>query len=183
MANPDTLNRGHPPGSTLKPLVKLPKDPADCWEWLGIVCPTTGYGQKQWHGRKYAAHRWLWMQLFGPIPDRVPMHNLCGNKACVSPHHWTLSSQSEINRASIQSVLTAGDAAEIKRVPKAQRATKAQRAAIAHVFAHRFGCSRQLIYDIWAGRAWKSVTTKPSPSCRVTLPHPEAPHAEAANTG
>ena len=90
MPNLQNLRRGHLPGATLKPQVKLPKDPAGCWEWLGVVCQKTGYGQKQWHGRKYLAHRWLWMQLFGPIPDHLPLQNTCGDKACVSPHHWAL---------------------------------------------------------------------------------------------
>lgn len=165
----ENLRRGHLPGSTIKPQVKLPKDPAGCWGWLGVVCPKTGYGQKQWHGRKFLAHRWLWMQLFGPIPDGVPLHNTCGNNACVSPHHWVVSTQANINRDAVRTVLTAGDVVEIKGVPKAQRSTRLQRSMLARRFAGQFGCSEQLIYDIWAGRAWGRA----KPSKRGTIPHPE----------
>lgn len=168
----ENLRQGHLPGATLKPQVKLPKDPAGCWEWLGHVSPN-GYGKKQWHGRTYLAHRWLWMQLFGPIPDHLPLRNTCGNLACVSPHHWVVSTQSECNANGVASVLTAGDVVEIKRIPKKDRATRAQRASLARGFAHRFGCSKQLVYDIWAGRAWK----RSKPDGRDTLPHPEEQRA------
>jgi hypothetical protein len=169
------LRRGHLPGSTIKPQVKLPKDPAGCWEYLGSIDKKTGYGKKQWHGKTYLAHRWIWMMLFGPIPDNLPLHNTCGNLACVSPHHWVISTQAGINRDNIASVLTAGDVVEIKRVPKAERTTRAQRAMAAHRLAERFGCSRQLIYDVWAGRAWGRT----KPEKRETLPHPY-PESEAA---
>lgn len=168
----ENLRQGHLPGATLKPQVKLPKDPAGCWEWLGHVSPN-GYGKKQWHGRTYLAHRWLWMQLFGPIPDHLPLRNTCGNLACVSPHHWVVSTQSECNANGVASVLTAGDVVEIKRIPMKERATRAQRASLARGFAHRFGCSKQLVYDIWAGRAWK----RSKPDGRDTLPHPEEQRA------
>lgn len=167
--NDANLRRGHLPGSTIKPQVKLPKDPAGCWAWIGVVCPKTGYGQKQWHGRKYLAHRWLWMQLFGPLPDGVPLHNTCGNNACVSPHHWGVSTQADINRDSVTTILTAGDVVEIKRIPKAQRATRLQRSMLARGFSEQFGCSKQLIYDIWAGRAWMRAKAP----TRSTFPHPE----------
>jgi hypothetical protein len=167
--NEPNLQRGHLPGSTIKPQVKLPTDPAACWEWLGSIDAKTGSGRKQWHGMTFLAHRWLWMQLFGPIPEGIPLHNTCGNLACVSPHHWVISTQAGINRDAVRSVLTAGDVVEIKRIPKRDRATRVQRISLATGFANRFGCSKQLIYDIWAGRAWGRA----KPSSRATYPHPE----------
>lgn len=163
------LKRGHLPGSTIKPQVKLPKDPNDCWEWLGSIDANTGYGKKQWHGMTYAAHRWLWMQLFGPIPPGLPLQNTCGNNGCVSPHHWGISTQAAISREGAHTVLTAGDVVEIKAIPKAERATPMQRASLATGFSNRFGCSKQLIYDVWSGRAWGRAKK----SKRGTLPHPE----------
>ena len=40
----------HHPGDVLKPLVKLPRDPAKCWQWLGKVADN-GYAIKQWHNK------------------------------------------------------------------------------------------------------------------------------------
>lgn len=165
------LKRGHLPGSTIKPQVKLPKDPNDCWQFLGSIDATTGYGKKQWHGRTFLAHRWLWMQLFGPIPDNLNLRNTCGNLGCISPHHWALATMSECSANGVNSVLTAGDVVEIKRIPKKDRETRAQRVALAGFFSRKFGCSKQLIYDIWAGRAWKRASKKVPR--RDTLPHPE----------
>lgn len=167
--NVENLEPGHQPGVTLKPLVKLPKDPAACWPYLGSVDSRTGYGKKQWHGRTYLAHRWLWMQLFGPIPDHLSLVDTCGNRACINPHHWVLGTMKARAEHSVHTVLTAGDVVEIKKIPKKDRATRAQRSMLAGQFAARFGCSKQLVYDIWGGRAWAGK--KPS---RATLPHPEA---------
>lgn len=166
---------GHQPGSTIKPMVKLPKDPSDCWEYLGAVDKVTGYGKKVWHGKTYLAHRWLWMQLFGPIPDGLPLQNTCDNKSCMNPYHWGISTQANIKRDDVRTILTARDAVEIKRVPKALRATKKQRSELAHDYAGRFGCSKQLIYDIWAGRAWGRAKAP----TRATLPHPDREEAHA----
>lgn len=159
---PSKFRNNQPPGTTLKALIKLPKDPSACWEWLGYKHPTSGYGQKRWHKQLFPAHRWVWMVLFGTIPDTLLLENLCGNKACVSPHHWRLAAKADIARGSVSSLLTAGDVAEIRAVPMASRKTKADRAAMARTFAARFGCSPQAIYDVWARRSWKSSKALPS---------------------
>lgn len=143
------------PGSTLKPLVKLPKDPAACWPYLGAIHHETGYATKQWHGKTYLAHRWLWMQLFGPLPDGIVLQNTCGTKSCINPHHWTATTMTELSRQGVQTILTPGDVVEIKRYPKDKLQTSRQRAVAAHDLAGRFGCSTQLIYDVWGGRAWR----------------------------
>lgn len=54
-------------GSTLKALVQLPRDPLACWEWQGAR-NTQGVAQKQMGDQTIPARRWMWMQLFGPIP-------------------------------------------------------------------------------------------------------------------
>jgi hypothetical protein len=42
-------------------------------------------------GNRYA-HRVAWISAYGPIPDAMHVHHLCGNRACINPHHLSLMS-------------------------------------------------------------------------------------------
>jgi hypothetical protein len=59
-----------------------------CWEWTGW---TNGvhYGKffASTEARKVYAHRWLWEQVVGPIPDGLTIDHLCRNTLCVNPDH------------------------------------------------------------------------------------------------
>ena len=59
----------------------------DCWNW-GKPCFPHGYGilYTDWpHFR--AAHRWIYEQLVGPVPDGFELDHLCRNRNCVNPDH------------------------------------------------------------------------------------------------
>lgn len=135
-------------GQTIKPLVKLGKRSDDCWEWIGPRHPA-GYGKKTFHGQDVLAHRWIWEQLFGPIPAGLVVHHECQNTSCVNPHHLRVCTQAENVREAVTTKLTASDVLDIKRAKPATRTPH-----LADTLAQRHGCSRQLVYDIWQGRAW-----------------------------
>lgn len=57
-----------------------------CWVWTGST-NTTGYGQL-WDGeRLVVAHRWLWEQEHGPVPNKLELDHLCRRPVCVRPSH------------------------------------------------------------------------------------------------
>lgn len=58
---------------------------ADCWEWTKYK--DKGYGQIRLPDRLVLAHRWVWENLVGPIPDRLVLDHLCRNRPCVNPDH------------------------------------------------------------------------------------------------
>lgn len=138
------------PGQTLKPMIRLPKDPADCWTYLGPKTPD-GYGKKRYCGHDISAPRWLWMTLFGPLPDDLAVSHTCGHPGCMNPHHLRACSQADANRAGIGATLTPADVLDIKR------AKKGRTIGTAALLAERYGVSRRLIFDIWGKRAWSKA--------------------------
>lgn len=140
---------GQIPGRTIKPLVRIGDTPDACWEWIGTVSPTTGYGKKQFHGRSLLAHRWVWEQLFGPIPSGMVINHLCSNRACVNPHHLEVVTQAGNCQHGRGTKLNAQQVAEIKAAKYDRKWGDGAELARKH------GVSGALIHDIWNGRAWK----------------------------
>lgn len=49
--------------------------------------PTTGYAIIEIRGRQVEAHRPIYKELIGPIPDDLELDHLCRQRACVNPWH------------------------------------------------------------------------------------------------
>jgi hypothetical protein len=149
----------HAPGSTLKALVKLGRRPDDCWQWLGKVSEATGQPQKQLNGQNMPARRWMWMQLFGPIPPGLVVTSTCGNKTCTNPHHLRACFQAEANRGAAGATLLPADVVEIR---------KAERTANnARHYADRYGVTVGTIRDVWARRSWTRARANNGPRAGV----------------
>jgi hypothetical protein len=61
---------------------------SDCWEWSGALS-TAGYGQirREHEGAIVGAHRAVYEDRIGPIPEGLHIDHLCRNRACVNPAH------------------------------------------------------------------------------------------------
>lgn len=70
--------------------------PDGCIEWTG---PTNlhGYARIRWQGRDWQAHRAIWTQLNGPIPDDDDwtVDHLCRNRACQNVKHMEVVTRLE----------------------------------------------------------------------------------------
>lgn len=135
------------PGQVLKAQVKLGKRPEDCWSWLG---PKTncGYGKKRFCGRDLMAHRWMWEQLFGPIPVGLVVYTTCDTRGCVNPHHLACGTQAEANRNAVTTKLLPSDVAEIRAAKDGAGPNTAR------LLSERLGCSVATIHDVWNQRSW-----------------------------
>lgn len=84
-----------------------------CWLWLGTI-NRAGYG-RAWDGARSGrqAHRVVYEQLIGPVPDDLDLDHLCRVRLCVRPSHVEPVTHAEnIRRAkearvSLRAVLTA----------------------------------------------------------------------------
>lgn len=158
-------------GQTLKPLVKLGRDPEACWEWLGCK-RADGLALKQIAGRQVTARRWIWEQLFGPIPDGYVIAQACGNPGCINPFHLRRLTQADALREGSSATLTAGDVADI-RARFAADTSKKTLTARARPIAADYEVSVATILDIVRGDTWKRRTKSPrarTPSIRLMEP-------------
>jgi|SaaInlV_100m_DNA_2_1039680.scaffolds.fasta_scaffold62745_2 hypothetical protein len=125
------------------------RGPDECWPWLGSTNKQTGYGKKRFHNRDYQAHRWMYEQKVGKIPEGLTIDHLCKNRSCVNPAHLEPVTQAENVRRGAGTKLAKEQASEIKeRFDKRKRGDRKMLAAM-------YGVSPQLISDIWYGRAWR----------------------------
>ncbi len=58
-----------------------------CWSWIAGT-NAKGYGTLSYslYGENLA-HRWVYRQLVGPIPEGLQLDHLCRNPGCVNPMH------------------------------------------------------------------------------------------------
>jgi len=64
-----------------------------CHIWQGTK-DRFGYGVKG----KRSAHKVIWEELNGPVPEGKTLDHLCRRTSCVNPEHLELCSQAENNR-------------------------------------------------------------------------------------
>jgi hypothetical protein len=62
------------------------EDENGCWVWQ-LALDRHGYGRVRRSGRSIGAHRWLYEQLVGLVPNGLELDHLCRNKRCVNPAH------------------------------------------------------------------------------------------------
>jgi len=143
---------GHLNGARYKKLVDVPENANDCWNWIGSVSKTTGYGKKQYQGKSVLAHRWTWTMLFGRIPDGKVLNHKCSNRRCVNPTHLEVTDTAGNCRHGKSTKLNE-DA--VRKIRAAKRASK--RGETRRVLSQTYRVSPQTISDIWADRSWRGI--------------------------
>jgi hypothetical protein len=74
----------------------------ECIQWWGYIDPE-GYGRTGMRRRSNAtnAHRHVYIECFGPIPDDMVVDHLCRNRSCVNPEHIEVVTREENFRRGI----------------------------------------------------------------------------------
>lgn len=85
-----------------------------CWEWLGYIGKTDGYGRCNVGGRTTVAHRLFYEHHVGPVSPKHHVDHLCRVRHCVNPAHLEAVTHAENNRRGSATKLTRDQALEIR---------------------------------------------------------------------
>lgn len=59
-----------------------------CWIWTGAKRgPKRAYGHVSRDGQFLSAHRAVWEEFYGPVPDGKELDHICKRSLCVNPLH------------------------------------------------------------------------------------------------
>lgn len=111
-----------------------------CWIWQGSL-KVDGRGRVTISGRNELAHRAMYEQEVGPIPDGLELDHLCGVPPCIRPSHLEPVTHIEnVRRAQATRTrkLTPEDVAEIRVLYEAGGIAQ-------KMLGERFGVSTSLI--------------------------------------
>lgn len=133
----------------------------ECIDWPWGTRDRHGYGRLGIDYRRYLAHRWVYEQIVGPIPEGLDALHHCDRPPCCRPNHLFLGDQ----MANMQDMVGKGRKARGERAGGA----KLTRAAVAHLFEMRaagatlssvateLGISRSQASRIWRGDRWSAT--------------------------
>lgn len=131
--------------------------PNACWLWKGHK-NRGGYGQLEFKGKHFKAHRLAYEFEIGPIPEGMCVLHKCDNPSCCNPKHLFLGTPRDNAKDRNQkgrqaygerhgrSKLTEHDVIKIKNDD-----------SLIEIIASNYGVGKGTIYSIKAGRSWRHV--------------------------
>lgn len=129
--------------------------PCNIWLW---ATNSDGYGMLKIDGKTQRAHRVIWEQYNGPIPDGLVIRHKCDNTHCTNIDHMELGTRIENNQ----------DREDRGRGSKGEHRPNAK-LAVSDIYSIRadnrmykdiapeYGVSAKTISNVKRGIKWKSV--------------------------
>lgn len=114
-----------------------------CWIWTGRSLNQYGHGKVTMRGRVLGAHRAMYEQIIGPIPQGLEIDHLCKQPSCIRPEHLEPVTHAENIRRSSLAKLTWVQVHFIRKSVLPPR-----------FLAEQFGITRRTVHDIRSGRSW-----------------------------
>jgi hypothetical protein len=134
-----------------------------CWEWTGKLY-RNGYGNFQFKGISYLAHRISYKLEYGQIENNLFALHKCDNRKCINPEHLFLGTHID----NMKDMTNKNRQADFKGVQKYN--SKLNDDAVIYIrnnyipfknmakdLAEKYGVSTQIIYNVANGNIWKHV--------------------------
>jgi hypothetical protein len=113
----DELGRIHVQRTRL--LIPFHEEPgpldSPCWV-CELAVNNKGYARIRRYGREWLAHRWMWKELRGPIPEGLVIDHLCRVTRCINPEHLEPVDFDENVHRGRGTIVTREQAIEIRRL-------------------------------------------------------------------
>lgn len=96
--DPNVVLKDHTPASERWKTSYEVDESTGCWNWTARGSMAAGgYGliSDGQANQSIPAHRFVYEQKVGPIPDEMQLDHLCRNKSCVNPEHLEIVTPSE----------------------------------------------------------------------------------------
>lgn len=136
------------------------RGPDECWPWTASLL-TDGYGNFRFEGKAWPAHRWLWVQTHGPIPDGLVVRHVCDNPPCVNPAHHLIGTKADNKRDEVERGRNAYGSrngwARLREADVAQIKYRLRAGERRDDIAADFGVCKSTVSHIATGRSWSHV--------------------------
>jgi hypothetical protein len=133
----------------------------DCWLWMAYTNKKTGYGQYEYMGKMYRAHRFSWEQAFGAIPGGMCVLHRCDNPSCVNPSHLFLGTHLDnVHDRVVKGRSAKGEAHGLSKLTDGdvrQMRIEHSCGASYRALGRQYGVDRANVRSVVTGKTWSHV--------------------------
>lgn len=142
-----------------------------CLEWTRHV-NQNGYGTVKHKRKTYPAHRFAWIQKYGPVPDGMVICHKCDNRKCINVDHLFIGTtldnvRDKINKGRLR--VAEGEQSGTSKLTAKQIEQIVLDSRPQTLIAKDHGVSQATISLVKQRKNWRSVSANSPPDKKLTV--------------